>query len=199
MKSTAPYLVWTGMRVVTTFYLNAGSTGSQLRSMHFDGGGLFLRAAKITVTDSEFEGGHSIDGIQVGNASDVLIEDNTIHDYDQSIDNGYHADCLQIFDSSRVTVRGNRIANCYNAGVILSPGGGTGMTDIVIESNFIQSCVVRSPLCGGGSAVDLRPPKITGLVFRSNTVLAGSTRLTASPGLVADRNILGYLSDCAAP
>jgi len=199
VRTTAPHVVWSGLRVVTTFYLNPGSTGSRLTRMHFDGGGLFLRAAQITVADSLFEGGHSIDGIQVGNASDVLIEGNEVHDYDQSSDNGYHADCLQIFDSARVTVRGNRLGNCYNAGIILSPGGGAGMTDIVIESNFIQGCVVRSALCGGGSAVDLRPPKISGLVLRSNTILDGSTRLIASPGLVADRNIVGYLSDCAAP
>lgn len=199
VRSTAPNVVWQNLRVTTTFYLNAGSTGSALRSMHFDGGGLFLRAARITVTGSEFEGGSSIDGIQVGNASDVLIEGNSIHDYNQSTANGYHADCLQIFDSARVTVRGNRIANCYNAGVILSPGAGTGMTDIVIESNFIQGCVVKSAACAGGSAVDLRPPKISGLVVRGNTILNGSTRLIPSPGLVADRNIIGYLSDCAAP
>ncbi len=199
VRSTAPNVVWSSLRVTAPFYLNAGSTGSVLSEMHFDGTGLFLRAARITVRDSEFEGGSSIDGIQVGNASDVLLEGNTIRDYDQSTDNGYHADCLQIFDSARVTVRGNRMADCYNAGIILSPGGGAGMTDIVIESNFIQGCVVKSAACRGGSAVDLRPPKISGLVVRGNTIVDGSTRLIASSGLVADRNIIGYLSDCAAP
>ncbi|AYF98930.1 right-handed parallel beta-helix repeat-containing protein [Protaetiibacter intestinalis] len=199
VRTTAPHIIWSGLKVTTTFYLNAGSTGSTLTGMHFDGGGLFVRAAQATVTGSLFENGHSIDGIQIGNASDVLVEGNTVRDYDQSIANGYHADCVQIFDSVRVTVRGNRLGDCYNAGVILSPGAGKGMTDIVIESNFIQGCVVKTTLCAGGSAVDLRPPSISGLVVRGNTILDGSTRLVASPGLVFDRNIVGYLSDCAAP
>jgi len=199
ITSSVPHTDWSGLTVTGTFYLNGPATGSTLTAMRFDGGGLFVRTAGATVSDSLFENGSSVDGIQVGRASDVLIEGNTIRDYNQSIDNGYHADCLQIFDSSRVTVRGNSIGNCYNAGIILSPGAGTGMTSILIESNFIQGCIVRSAACAGGSAVDLRPPLISDLVVRNNTIVDGSTRLLASPGLVFDRNIVGYLSDCQAP
>ncbi|WP_246140120.1 right-handed parallel beta-helix repeat-containing protein [Protaetiibacter larvae] len=199
ITSSVPSVVWTGLTITGTFYLNAPAAGSTLTGMRFDGGGLFLRSSRATVTANTFGGGSSIDGIQVGRASDVLIEGNTITGYNQSIANGYHADCLQIFDSSRVTVRGNRLANCYNAGIILSPGDGTGITDVLIESNFIQGCVVRTAACEGGSAVDLRPPKLSGLVVRGNTILDGSTRLIPSPGLVFDRNIVGYLSDCTAP
>ena len=199
ITSSVPSVVWQGLTVSGTFYLNRPATGSTVRGMHFDGGGLFVRSAGASVLDSLFENGSSVDGIQVGRASDVLIEGNTIRDYNQSIANGYHADCLQIFDSSRVTVRGNSIGNCYNAGIILSPGDGTGMVSILIESNFIQGCIVRTEACAGGSAVDLRPPKISDLVVRGNTIVDGSTRLIASPGLVFDRNIVGYLSDCAAP
>jgi hypothetical protein len=198
IRSAVPYVDWRGIAVQGSFLLNAGSDGSTFRNMRVSGGGLFVRAKNIVVEDSLFAGGSSVDGIQVGRASGVLIQRNIVRDYDQTIDNGLHADCLQIFDSSHVTVRANSLSNCHNAGIIISPGSGAGITDLLIESNFIQGCVVRSERCVGGSAIDLRESSARGVVARNNTIVDGATRIPASAGVVFDRNIVSYLADCGS-
>ena len=198
LRVGAPSLLWRDIRVTGPWFLDRGAEGTRLEAVHLDGGGLFVRTTGAEVVDSLFENGSSIDGIQIGGASDVLIEGNVIRDYDQSGSSGLHADCIQVFDSSAVTLRANSLANCYNAGIILSPGEGRGIAGIVIESNFIQGCVVPSTRCVGGSAVDLRESRTTGLVVRNNTILNGSTRLRSAAGDIVDRNIIGYLSDCTA-
>jgi hypothetical protein len=197
--STAPHVTWRGLTVTGTFSLNAAAVGSTLDSLRIEGSGLFLRSSSVTVIDSLFENGSSIDGIQVGRASDVLIQGNTVRDYDQAGTSGHHADCIQVFDSSHVVIRANSLSNCYNAGIILSPGSNLGMSDITIESNFIQGCIVKSARCGGGSAVDLHEPSTRGLTVRNNTILDGSTRIAAVGGFAFDRNIVGYLANCESP
>lgn len=199
VTSESPFLDWSGIRITTSFMLNRGAHDSTMTSMHFDGGGLFLRTAGATIHNSLFENGSSLDGIQVGGATNALIEGNTVRDYDQARDNGLHADCIQVFESRGVTIRGNRLGNCYNAGIIISAGGGGGSNGITIESNFIQGCVQRSAACAGGSAIDAREPSAVNVALRSNTIVNGSTRLVALPGLVVDRNIIEYLANCDAP
>ncbi|GAA4183147.1 hypothetical protein GCM10022288_02100 [Gryllotalpicola kribbensis] len=193
----ADYVTWSGVRVTAPFYLTG--TGDTVTGAHLDGGGLFVRGTNATVTGSLFENGSSIDGIQVGGAYGVVIEGNTVRDYNQSTNNGMHADCIQIFDSANVVVRRNNLSNCYNSGLILSVGAGKGIYGVTIEDNFISGCIVTSASCGGGSSVDLREASTVGLVVRNNTIGAGSARLGTQPGTVADHNIVTYLSDCSVP
>ncbi len=194
-----PSVTWRGITVTGVMFVNKPAVDTRLENIHVSGTGLFLRSQHVTVTDSLFEGGSSVDGIQVGGASDVLIQNNEVRDYDQNKNNGLHADCVQIFDSTKVTLRANKLSNCYNAGIILSSGKGTGMKDILIESNFVQSCIVKTSDCEGGSAADLRYAKTTNLVVRNNSFSGGSVRVDPLPGLVFDRNIVAYLADCASP
>jgi hypothetical protein len=195
--SQAPYLTWSGITDTVTFYIQG--IGTTFTNMHLNGGGLFVRSGNVTVTNSLFENGSSIDGIQVGGASNVLIQGNTVRNYNQNNNNGLHADCVQVFDSSNVTIRGNSLSNCYNAGIILSIGQGTGINGVTIESNFIQGCIVKSSTCGGGSSVDLQEPTASNLTVRSNTILDGSARISPLPGSTFDRNIIQYLGTCDAP
>ncbi|GAA4183211.1 hypothetical protein GCM10022288_02240 [Gryllotalpicola kribbensis] len=199
ITSEAPHLTWTGVTVKVQWYLNAGATGTVLDAVRLDGGGLFVRSFDITVKDSEFTGGSSIDGIQVGLSNNVLIEGNSVHDYNQDKNDNIHADCVQVFDSSNVTIRGNRLKNCYNTGLIISVGAGKGIHHLTVESNFIQGCIVITPHCGGGSSAALQEKSATDLVVRNNTFANGSVRLVQTPGLVFDRNIVGYISTCDAP
>lgn len=173
-----------------------GDDGSAVR-VHVTGSGMFVRADRIEVRDSVFEGGSSVDGIQIARASDVLIEGNVIRDYDQDGDNGRHADCIQLFDVADVVLRGNRLANCYNAGIIIS-GGGRGIQGLLIEANFVQGCVVKTERCAGGSAAELREQGVSDLVVRNNTFLNGSVRWGSAPGAVFDRNVVAYLSECGS-
>jgi lysophospholipase L1-like esterase len=199
LKLAVPSVTWRGITVTGVMYVNKPAVDTRLEKVHVSGTGLFLRSQNITVTDSLFEGGSSVDGIQVGGASDVLIENNEVRDYDQNKNNGLHADCVQIFDSANVTLRANKLSNCYNAGIILSSGKGTGMKDILIESNFVQGCIVKTANCQGGSAADLRYVKTKNLVVRNNSFSGGSVRVDPLPGLVFDRNIVAYLADCKSP
>lgn len=188
---------WTGLTVTKTFYTYGDN--ETLTNMNFAGGGLFLRSDDTTVRFSTFKGGSSIDGIQVGGANRVLIEGNVVSDYDQLINNGFHADCVQVFESNDVTIRGNQLSNCHNAGLIFSPGGGDGMSDILVESNFIQGCVVVTAACGGGSAADLREATATDITIRNNTFVNGSLRVGGATNTIFDRNIVGYLASCTSP
>jgi hypothetical protein len=199
ITTTSPYTDWSGLVVSAPFFFNAGSTGSTMTNMHFEGTGLFLRAALITVKDSIFQNGSSLDGIQIAGASNALVEGNTIRNYNQNRNNGLHADCIQVFDSSNITIRGNSISNCYNAGIIFSVGRDRGITNVVVESNFIQGCIVKTAACQGGSAADFREPGGANIVIRNNTFLDGSVRVDPLPGLVFDRNIVEYLADCKSP
>jgi hypothetical protein len=198
LETSVPHVTWRGIRVTGVWFLNAGADGSIVENSHLDGTGLFVRSDHTVVRDTEFEGGSSVDGIQVGGANDVLLEGNTVHDYDQGKDNGLHADCIQVFDSSSVRIIGNDLANCYNAGIITSSGRGTGIADLTIEGNYVRGCVVKTDACQGGSAADLRYAKTTGLTVRNNTFLYGSVRIDPLPDMVFDRNIVGYISTCDA-
>lgn len=197
LEVSAAHLSWTGVRVTRVWYLNPGADHAVLDAVHLEGGGLFVRARDAVVRGSTFEGGSSLDGIQIGQAAGVLIEGNVIRDYDQSGDSGRHADCIQVFDSSDVVIRGNRIGNCYNAGIIISGGAEDGIDGLLIEANFVQGCVVKDETCRGGSAADLRDPLATGVVVRNNSFTHGSVRV--GPDVVFDRNLVGYLSDCTSP
>ncbi|SMH27669.1 Right handed beta helix region [Rathayibacter oskolensis] len=197
VKSYVANVVWSDITVGITFYLYGAN--QTVESSHFDKGGLFVRSAGAVVRDSLFEGGSSIDGIQVGGASNVLVENNRVRDYNQNINNGLHADCIQVFESTGVTIRGNTVSNCYNAGLILSPGSGSGMSDITVESNFIQGCVVITSACRGGSSADLREPSASNLLIRNNTFVNGSLRVGGAANTVFDRNIVSYLSACDSP
>lgn len=195
LDSSAAHLSWSGILVTGPFFLRAGAAGSVVDGIRVEGSGIFLRGPDITIRDSALEGGSSIDGIQVGGADRAVIEGNTIRSYDQDRNDGLHSDCIQIFDSTGIAIRANRLANCYDAGVIVS-GGGRGVKGLTIESNFIQGCVMKSAQCGGGSAMELREPSLTGLVLRNNTIVNGSVRFGDHADAVVDRNIVGYLSDC---
>ncbi|QAY63968.1 right-handed parallel beta-helix repeat-containing protein [Xylanimonas allomyrinae] len=194
-----PGVTWRGLRVTGVWFVDGPAKGTRIERAHLDGTGLFVRSQGVTVVDSLFENGSSVDGIQIGGAQDVLIEGNTVRDYDQGKDNGLHADCIQVFDSSDVTIRGNKLSNCYNAGLIISPGRRKGSDNLLIESNYIQGCVVKTDKCRGGSATDLRELTVTNITVRNNTFLNGSVRVDPLVGMVFDRNIVEYLSTCDAP
>ncbi|WP_377940289.1 right-handed parallel beta-helix repeat-containing protein [Amnibacterium flavum] len=191
-----PGVTWTGVAVNGTTYVYPPATGTRLRDIHVSGGGTFIRSTDVGVYDSLFEGGHSIDGIQVKDSSRVTLERNVIRDFDQNGSSGLHADCVQVFDSNSVTVRANSISNCYNAGIIVSGGGGVGVDGLLIESNFIQGCVVRSSDCEVGTVIDARLDISQDVVIRNNMLLNGPVRIASTPGASFDRNVIDYLSSC---
>ena len=194
----APGVTVEGVRVTGTVYVNPSAVGTTLRDMHVTGAGVFLRADGTRLLDSVVEGGDSIDGVQIKDGRGILVQGSTIRGFNQ-LTGKLHADCVQIFDSQDVTLRANTIHDCDNAGIIFSGGGGKGIRDVLVESNFITGCRVKSEACKGGTAIDLREPKAVGVVVRQNTFAGGSVRIDSLPGLVVDRNVFGYLSSCKTP
>jgi hypothetical protein len=189
----------TDITVNGTVYLVASANFNTLNRIQVNGAGTFVHSSDVTITNSTFQGGHSIDGLQLGDAHRVLVEGNTIRNFDQLGTSGLHADCLQIFDSSDITVRRNRLSNCHNSAVIFSGGSNKGINRVLLQSNFIQGCIVKTAACGGGNALDLRYTKAVDVTVVNNTMVSGTIRLDPLPGLVFDRNILGYLSQCNSP
>jgi hypothetical protein len=191
---------WRDVTVTGGVYLDDGARGTVLDGVHVDGSGVFVHAAGVTITGSTIENGTSIDGIQIAQASDVTVEGSTVRGFAQGADSDVHSDCIQIFDSSDIVLRGNYLGNCDNAALIFSPGGGDGIQGVTVEANRIQGCVVTSERCSGGTALDLRAvTTIRDVVVRSNTLLDGSVRVEPLDGLVFDRNIVGYASNCDMP
>jgi hypothetical protein len=191
---------WRGVTITGGVYLDQAATGTVLDGVHVDGSGVIVHAAGVTIRDAMIENGTSIDGLQIAGARDVTVENSTIRGFGQGEGSDVHSDCVQIFDSSGVVLRGNYFGNCDNAGVIFSPGGDEGISDVLVESNRIQGCVAESERCSGGTAFDLRDvTDITDVVVRNNTMLDGSVMVDPLDGLVFDRNIVGYVSNCAMP
>ena len=180
-------------------YVYPTATGARLQRVHVSGSGVFVRSSDVEVTDSLIEGGHSIDGLQIKDADHVLVQGTTIRDFDQSGTSGMHSDCVQIFDARDITLRGNRMADCYNSAIIFSGGADTGISRVLIESNFIQGCAVKGPRCNGGNGLELRYERATDVTVRNNTFENAGVRMKALPGLVFDRNIVSWLSQCETP
>lgn len=191
---------WRGLTFTGGVYLDEAATGTVLDAVRVDGSGVFVHAADVVISSSVIENGTSIDGIQIGGAQNVTVEGSIVRGFTQGADSEVHSDCVQIFDSSGVVLRGNYFGNCDNAGVIFSPGGGEGISDVLVEANQIQGCVVDTEQCSGGTAFDLRDvTDISDVVVRNNTMLDGSVMVDPIDGLVFDRNIIGYASNCAMP
>jgi hypothetical protein len=193
----SPNVTWRAITVTVTFYIYSSAIGSTIDGVDLNGAGMFLRSTNVTVRNSTFRNGVSLDAIQISSAKNALIEHNTVQDYNQSGTTGYHADCIQIFDSTGVTLRGNNLRNCYNSAIIFSPGQNKGISNVLIESNFVQGCLVKSASCNNGNDLDIRYSSVTNVTVRNNTFLTGTVRLT-TPGIVFDRNIVDYLSDCGS-
>lgn len=195
-----PATSWRGVTFTGGVYLDDAATGTVLDDIHLDGSGMFVHASDVTIRDSVIENGTSIDGIQIAGAQNVTIENSTVRGFGQGPGSDVHSDCIQIFDSSELVLRGNYLGNCDNAGVIFSPGGDEGISDVLIEANQIQGCVAETERCSGGTAFDLRDvTTITDVVVRNNTMLDGSVMVDPLDGLVFDRNIVGYVSNCKMP
>ena len=158
------------------------------------GTGWELLSAGLDLAD-----GTSIDGIQVGGATGLTVENSWVGGFGQGEGSDVHADCVQLFDSSDIVLRGNYFGGCDNAALIFSPGAGTGIRAVTVEGNFLQGCVNKDDeRCSQGTALDLRA-NTTDVVVRNNTMLDGSVMVEPLPGLVFDRNIVGYASNCAMP
>jgi hypothetical protein len=191
---------WRGVTFTGGVYLDEAASGTVLDDVHVDGSGVFVHATDVVISDSVIENGTSIDGIQIAGAQNVTVEGSVVRGFTQGADSDVHSDCVQIFDSSGVVLRGNYFGNCDNAGVIFSPGGEGGISDVLVEANQIQGCVVDTDQCSGGTAFDLRDvTDISDVVVRNNTMLDGSVMVDPLEGLVFDRNIIDYASNCAMP
>jgi hypothetical protein len=191
---------WRGVTFTGAVYLDEAATGTVLEDVHVDGSGVFVHATDVTISGAVIENGTSIDGIQIAGAQNVTVEGSVVRGFGQGDDSDVHSDCVQIFDSSDLVLRGNYFGNCDNAGIIFSPGGDEGISNVLVEANQVQGCVDETERCSGGTAFDLRDvTDISDIVVRNNTMLDGSVMVDPLDGLVFDRNIVGYVSNCAMP
>ncbi|MFD1715624.1 right-handed parallel beta-helix repeat-containing protein [Amnibacterium flavum] len=199
IETFAPNITWRDFQLGSVFYVKPDGHGTRLEKVHQNGSGTFLKSSDITVVDSVFENGASLDGLQIAGAENVLVENSIVRNYNQSGEKDYHADCVQIFDSKNVVLRGNYLGNCYNASIIFSGGAQKGLSDVLIEGNFVQGCRDKNDTCAYGTLIDLREPSATRVTLRNNTMLGGSVRISPLPELVVDRNVFDYLSNCDTP
>jgi len=196
----SPNTAWLGVHFTGAVMIRGFAPNTELNSVHVEGAGVFVRAKNVTVRDSLLEDGVSTDGIQVGQADGVLIEGNRIRNFAQEDAAGFHSDCIQMFDSTNIDIRGNVLSNCYNSSLIFSPGRGDGTHRVLIESNFVQGCPQITAACRGGVTLDMRTTETnTGIVVRNNTFVDGAVRAGTLPDSVFDRNYVEYLSFCETP
>jgi hypothetical protein len=196
----SPNTVWRGVHFTGAVMITGFAPNTELSGVHVKGAGVFVRAKNVTVRDSLLEDGVSTDGIQVGQAEGVLIQGNRIRNYAQEDSAGFHSDCIQMFDSKDITIRGNVLSNCYNSSLIFSPGKGNGTHHVLIESNFVQGCTQINAACRGGVTLDMRTTDTnTRVVVRNNTFVDGAVRAGTLPESLFDRNYVEYLSFCETP
>jgi hypothetical protein len=196
----SPNTVWHGVHFTGTVMITGFAPNTELSAVHVEGAGVYVRAKSVTVRNSLLEDGVSTDGIQVGQAEGVLIEGNRIRNYAQENAAGFHSDCIQMFDSEDITIRGNVLSNCYNSSLIFSPGKGDGTHNVLIESNFVQGCTQINAACRGGVTLDMRTTDTnTRVVVRNNTFVDGAVRAGTLPESLFDRNYVEYLSYCETP
>ena len=194
-----PGTTWSGLTFTGGIYLDDGADRTKLDDIHVSGSGVFVHADQVTISGALIENGTSIDGLQIGGADGLLVEDSIIRGFGQSADSDVHSDCVQLFDSSDIVLRGNYLGSCDNAALIFSPGGGDGIEGVTVEGNFVQGCVEKTERCSQGTALDLREATAVDVVVRNNTILDGSVMVEPLDGLVFDRNIVGYVSNCDMP
>ena len=194
-----PGTTWSGLTFTGGIYLDDGADRTKLDDIHVSGSGVFVHADDVTISRALIENGTSIDGLQIGGAVGLLVEDSIIRGFGQSADSDVHSDCVQLFDSSDIVLRGNYLGGCDNAALIFSPGAGDGIDDVTVEGNFVQGCVEKTDRCSQGTALDLREATAVDVVVRNNTILDGSVMVEPLDGLVFDRNIVGYVSNCEMP
>jgi Right handed beta helix region len=176
---------------------------SQIVNSHLTDATLSLSSSDVAAVGNEIGPSQNYDGIDVGNgASGVLISRNHIHDLTVGLSNpnNVHVDCVQIYDSTNLTVTSNWLDNCTDRDLIFSPGRRLGVTNVIVENNFIRGCVI-DPCQGSGYVVDARTApgiwNLTNLSFVSNTVVDGSTLIAANdPGLIFRDNIISFLGNC---
>lgn len=194
-----PSITWRNLGFSGAVYLNTGADGTRLDGIHVDGSGVFVHADGVVISRALIENGTSIDGIQVGGAHNLLIESSRVRAFGQGAGSDVHSDCVQLFDSSNIVIRGNYFGACDNAALIFSPGKGDGIKSVLVESNFLQGCVEKTDRCSEGTVLDLREQTAADVVVRNNTMLDGSVMVQPIAGLVFDRNIVGFASNCDMP
>jgi hypothetical protein len=185
-----PGTTWSGLTFTGGIYLDDGADRTTLDDIHVSGSGVFVHADDVTISHALIENGTSIDGLQIGGADGLLVQDSIIRGFGQSADSDVHSDCVQLFDSSDIVLRGNYLGGCDNAALIFSPGGGDGIDGVTVE---------KTDRCSQGTALDLRETTAVDVVVRNNTILDGSVMVEPLDGLVFDRNIVGYVSNCDMP
>lgn len=208
----APHLTIAGLTVdassagacaICGVYFGRSAYGSLLVDSTLTNATVTLNANNTGVIATQIGPSVNHDGIDVADgASGVLITRNFIHDllFGNPNPQTVHVDCIQIYDSSNITVTQNRISNCTARALIFSTGQGWGVRNVTVANNFIRGCVTQ-PCQGAGYVVDARdnPPvwSLTNFTFVSNTVVDGSTLIADdNPGEVIRDNIIGYLGNC---
>ncbi len=180
-----------------------GANHSQLIESSLVNATLTLAATDVAAVGNSIGPSGNHDGIDVSNGADgVLISHNFIHDLlvmEPNVEQ-VHVDCVQIYDSSNITVTANRLSNCSDRALIFSSGQRWGVTNVQVTNNFIRGCV-STPCQGSGYVVDARTApgiwNLTSLHFVSNTVVDGMTLIGADdPGLMFRDNMIGYLGNC---
>lgn len=207
----APHITFANLRVDETaapfcdtcgVKITSGATYSQLTNSRLIDATLSLFASHSAAIGNEIGPSHDHDGIDVGNrVTGITIRQNHVHDLFVGVaSRNVHVDCLQIYDSSNLVVTANWFDNCTDRDLIFSPGQTSGVTNVVVENNFMRGCVTL-PCQGSGYAIDARTApgwwNLTNLSFVSNTVVDGGTLIAPNdPGLLFRDNILSFLANC---
>ncbi len=207
-----PRLTLRGIRSTGEIALRPGADFSRLESIVIDGNvkgdATSLRGAAVGIgahytalVDSLVRGNVDQDLVKVQmGATDVLIEGNRIGEANVGPLKG-HVDCLQVQGGHRIVIRRNVLYRCSVSALFIS-GRPLPVSDVLVEANFIQDCLVRTAGCRGPFAVYLEGDKdggnpTRGVRFVHNTVDgAVSVEPEGQVGLEVKGNIIRELNSC---
>jgi hypothetical protein len=206
-----PRLTLRGVRSTGTIMLRPGADFARVELITIEGdvkseensnlgAAVGLGADHSALVGSVVRGGVDQDPVKVQmEATDVLVEGNIIGDASRGPLAG-HVDCIQVQGAHGVVIRRNVLYRCSNSSLFISSHV-LPVSDVLVESNFIQDCLERTPGCHGGFAVYLQRDKAgvndtLGVRFVHNTV-DGMLRVDSTlNGLEIRGNIIRELNDC---
>ncbi|WP_375504712.1 right-handed parallel beta-helix repeat-containing protein [uncultured Jatrophihabitans sp.] len=199
LRSYVPHVRFENMSGRGGIYLTASANYTTFDHLTLSGkdATMLVRASHVLIESSLIEGGVQRDGVQIAanpRNTDITIRKTTIRHFTSITNANQHPDCIQLFDTTHVTIEQNSLYDCFNSAITFSPGAHKGIDHVTVEGNFLQGCMLTYQACKpGGSSMDLRV-QVQATTISHNTFGSGSVRLPVNPGVTATANIIEYLS-----
>jgi chitodextrinase len=171
-----------------------------------NGGGFLVQGANgVTVRDSDFGPCNSsppgqcervfiLDGRGAGESptTDILFENNRIHDFVISAP-GDHHECMFTTGGTNVTIRGNRFWNCHTYAIATGGRSYSDYDNWIIENNWFGRTCCFGTSDRGSAIVMGGPVPVSDTLIRFNSFGPGQAVVTEGASVGGNVRVLGNI------